>query len=256
MKRIALPLFFLAALVLPAVSFAQTSTAHTTTARSAAHRTDPALYHPSMLNVKGPDTYEAKFITTKGDFVIQVTRAWSPLGADRFYNLVRHHFFDDASFFRVVSGFIIQFGLSPTPSVNKALDNATIKDDPVTQSNRTGTITFATSGPNTRSTQVFINLGDNSSLDSQGFAPFGQVTSGMDVVQALYSGYGDLPEMGGRGPSEATISAQGKPYLDKNFPKLDSIISATIISPAPSAPAHPTTHKSTSGAASASSPRQ
>lgn len=254
MNRTALPLLFLAAaLIFPASSFAQTSTAHTTAHPSTAHRTDPALYHPSMLNVKGPETYEAKFTTTKGDFVIQVTRAWSPLGADRFYNLVRHHYFDGASFFRVVSGFIVQFGLSPTPSVNKALENATIKDDPVTQSNRAGTITFAISGPNTRTTQVFINLGNNASLDSQGFAPFGQVTSGMDIVQALYAGYGDLPEMGGQGPSEAAISAQGKPYLDKNFPKLDSIITATIISPAPSAPAHPAAHRSANGTASSSS---
>jgi peptidyl-prolyl cis-trans isomerase A (cyclophilin A) len=253
MKRTALPLFFLAALILPGGSFAQTSPAHTPTQHSTAHRTDPALYHPSMLNGKAPDVYEAKFTTTKGDFVIQVTRAWAPLGADRFYNLVRHHYFSDASFFRVVPGFIVQFGLSPTPSVNKALENANIKDDPVSQSNRAGTITFAISGPNTRTTQVFINLGNNASLDSQGFAPFGQVTSGLDVVQALYGGYGDLPEMGGQGPSEAAIAAHGKPYLDKNFPKLDSIISATIISPAPSAPAHPAAHKSSTGAAASSS---
>lgn len=256
MNRTASLSLFIAALIVPAASFAQTSAAKPATHPSTAHRVDPALYHPSMLNAKAPDTYQVKFTTTKGDFVLQVNRAWAPLGADRFYNLVRHHYFDQASFFRVVSGFIVQFGLNSTPSVNKALENATIKDDPVTQSNKPGTITFAISGPNTRTTQVFINLGNNASLDSQGFAPFGQVTSGMDVVEALYAGYGDLPEMGGQGPSEGSIAAQGKPYLDKGFPKLDSIITATIISPAPATQAHTAPHKSTTGAASSSPQNQ
>jgi len=185
---------------------------------------DSALLHPASLNAKAPDTYEVKFTTTKGDFVVQVTRAWAPRGADRFYNLVQHGFFTDAAFFRIVPGFIVQFGLSADPAVNKVWRSANIKDDPVTQSNRPGTLTFATAGPNTRTTQLFINYGNNASLDSQGFAPFGKVTSGMDVVQKLYSGYGERPDQG-------AITMQGKPYIDKNYPKLDSIKSATVVSP-------------------------
>jgi peptidyl-prolyl cis-trans isomerase A (cyclophilin A) len=186
--------------------------------------TDPALMHPATLNAKAPESYQVKFATTKGDFVIQITRAWAPLGADRFYNLVKHGFFTDAAFFRVVPGFIIQFGLSADPAVNKVWQNANIKDDRVTQSNKPGYLTFATAGPNTRTTQLFINFGNNTFLDSQGFAPFGQVTSGMDVVQKLYSGYGEKPDQG-------SITAQGKAYLDKNFPNIDSIKSATIMAP-------------------------
>jgi len=201
--------------------------------RTKSMTTDPALMTPAALHAKAPDVYEVKFTTTKGDFVVQVTRAWAPIGADRFYNLVKHGFFTDAAFFRVVSGFIIQFGLSANPSVNKVWQNANIKDDPVTQSNKPGYLTFATAGPNTRTTQLFINFGNNTFLDNQGFAPFGQVTSGMDVVQQLYSGYGESPDQG-------AIQSQGKAYLDQNFPKLDVIKTATVISPVG---AEHTTHK-------------
>jgi peptidyl-prolyl cis-trans isomerase A (cyclophilin A) len=194
--------------------------------RPATTGTDPALLHPATLTAKAPDVYEVTFKTTAGDFVVTVTRAWAPLGADRFYNLVKHRFFTDAAFFRVVPGFIIQFGLSANAAVNKVWDKASIKDDPVAQSNHTGYLTFATAGPNTRTTQLFINLAENAPLDGQGFASFGQVTSGMDVVQKIYAGYGESPD-------QAQITAQGKPYLDKNFPKLDHIISATVTSPAP-----------------------
>jgi len=203
--------------------------------------TDPALLHPATLTAKAPDVYEVTFKTTAGDFVVTVTRAWAPLGADRFYNLVRHGFFTDAAFFRVVPGFIVQFGLSANPAVNKVWDKASIKDDPVTQSNHTAYLTFATAGANTRTTQLFINLGENGSLDSQGFAAFGQVTTGMDVVQKIYSGYGESPD-------QALITSQGKAYLDKSFPKLDHIISATVTSPAP--PVHTTpAHKAAPAAA-------
>jgi cyclophilin family peptidyl-prolyl cis-trans isomerase len=203
--------------------------------------TDPALLHPATLTAKAPDVYEVTFKTTAGDFVVTVTRAWAPLGADRFYNLVRHRFFTDAAFFRVVPGFIVQFGLSANPAVNKVWDKASIKDDPVTQSNHTAYLTFATAGPNTRTTQLFINLGENGSLDGQGFAAFGQVTNGMDVVQKIYSGYGESPD-------QAQITSQGKTYLDKSFPKLDHIISATVTSPAP--PVHTTpAHKAAPAAA-------
>lgn len=194
----------------------------------------PALLNPSALTAKAPDVYEVKFTTTKGEFVVQVTRAWAPLGADRFYNLAANKFFDGASFFRVLPGFVVQFGLSADPQISRVWRDATIKDDPVKQSNRPGYITFATAGPNTRTTQVFINLGNNAQLDSMGFAPFGAVTQGIEVVKQLYSGYGEGAPSG-RGPDQGAVSSQGKAYLDKNFPKLDSIVTATIISPAPQA---------------------
>jgi peptidyl-prolyl cis-trans isomerase A (cyclophilin A) len=187
--------------------------------------TDPALLQPATLKAKAPDVFQVKFATTKGDFVVQVTRAWAPLGADRFYNLVQHGFYNDACFFRIVPNFVVQFGLSGDPAVNKVWQNANIKDDPVTQSNRPGYLVFATAGPNTRTTQLFINLGNNAGLDGQGFAPFGVVTSGMDVVQKLYSGYGERPD-------QHAITTQGKAYIEKNFPNIDSIETATVISPA------------------------
>jgi peptidyl-prolyl cis-trans isomerase A (cyclophilin A) len=193
--------------------------------------TDPALLHPATLKAKAPDVYEVKFTTTKGDFTVQVNRAWAPLGADRFYNLVKHGFFTGAPFFRVVPGFIIQFGLTPDPAVNRAWQNASIKDDPVTQSNKPGYLVFATAGPNTRTTQLFINFGNNTFLDGQGFAPFGQVTDGMDVVKNLYSGYGERPDQG-------AITSQGKAYIEKNFPNIDSIKSATVLPAAGGSASH------------------
>jgi peptidyl-prolyl cis-trans isomerase A (cyclophilin A) len=185
------------------------------------------LHQPENAKEQAPAEYDVKFVTTKGDFTVRVTRAWAPLGADRFYNLVKHGFYADAHFFRVLPGFVVQFGLSADPQVSRVWRSANIKDDPVTQSNEPGTVTFATAGPHTRTTQVFINLGNNGQLDSMGFAPFGQVTEGMDVVKKLHGGYGEgAPQ--GRGPDQGTISSQGKAYLDKNFPNLDSIKSATI----------------------------
>lgn len=197
--------------------------------------TDPALLKPATLKAQAPAEYDVKFVTTKGDFVVHVTRAWAPNGADRFYNLVKHHFYDGATFFRYVDGFVVQFGLTGSPAVNKAWTDANIKDDPVKSSNKPGFITFAMAGPNTRTTQVFINLGDNSRLDGMGFAPFGEVTSGMDVVKTFYSGYADAPTS-----HQGEITNEGKAYLDKNFPKLDSIKTATIVAPAGAAatPAH------------------
>ncbi|MGO9591972.1 MAG: peptidylprolyl isomerase [Candidatus Acidiferrales bacterium] len=193
--------------------------------------TDPALLQPATLKAKAPDVYDVKFTTTKGDFVVEVNRAWAPIGADRFYNLVKHGFFTGAPFFRVVSGFMIQFGLTPDPAVNRAWQSANIKDDPVTQSNKPGYLTFATAGPNPRTTQLFINFGNNTFLDNQGFAPFGQVTSGMDVVKNLYSGYGEQPNQG-------AITSQGKAYIEKNFPKIDSIVSATVVPAAAASESH------------------
>jgi len=186
---------------------------------------NPALLQPVSLTETCPEKVQVKFATTKGDFVVEVNRGWSPLGADRFYNLVKNGFFTDAAFFRNVPGFIVQFGLSGDPAVNKVWRNANIKDDKVTQSNAPGTITFATAGPNTRTTQLFINFGNNTFLDGQGFSPFGKVVSGMDVVQKLHSGYGERPDQG-------AITMQGKVYLEKNFPDIDYIKSATIVPPA------------------------
>jgi peptidyl-prolyl cis-trans isomerase A (cyclophilin A) len=185
------------------------------------------LRNPAALNEQAPATYKAKFETTKGDFVIEVTRAWAPLGADRFYNLVKNGFYDDVRFFRVLSGFMAQFGINGNPAVMSAWRNAPIKDDPVKQSNKRGYVTFATAGPNTRTTQVFINFGDNSGLDGQGFTPFGRVISGMDVVDKLYAGYGEGAPRG-NGPDQGQIQSQGNRYLERDFPKLDYIKKATI----------------------------
>lgn len=192
---------------------------------------DPALLNPAALHLKAPDEFQVKFTTTKGDFVVKVTRGWAPLGVDRFYTLVKHHYFDNASFFRVVPNFVVQFGMSAFPPVTKAWSKVPIKDDAVKTHNKVGTITFATSGTNTRTTQLFINLRDNTdSLDNQGFAPFGEVVEGMDVVTRLYSGYGDGPPYGA-GPDQGQIQEQGKVYLDKNFPQLDSVKTAVVVAP-------------------------
>jgi peptidyl-prolyl cis-trans isomerase A (cyclophilin A) len=201
---------------------------------------DHALLNPALLHLRAPAEYDVKMTTTKGVIVIHVTRAWAPRGADRFYNLVAHHYLDGASFFRAISGFMVQFGLSAYPPVNRAWQNANIPDDPVMQHNLRGYITFATAGPNTRTTQLFINLADNSRLDDQGFAPFGQVTQGMDVVDQLYTGYGEGAP-GGQGPSQDDVAMQGHTYLEKNFPKLDLIKMAVIVAPMhpAAAPAHP-----------------
>jgi len=183
------------------------------------------LLAPAKLKEKAPETYRVKFDTTRGEFTITVTRAWAPLGADRFYNLVKHHFYDQAAFFRVVPNFVAQFGISANPSVSSAWKHTEIKDDPVTQSNKRGTITFATAGPNTRTTQLFISLKDNSRLDSMGFSPFGVVDgNGMNVVEMMYEGYGDSA-----GPDQDQLQKQGDPYLKKGWPKLDYIKSATLV---------------------------
>jgi peptidyl-prolyl cis-trans isomerase A (cyclophilin A) len=185
------------------------------------------LLQPGTMKEQAPAEYDVSMSTTKGDIMIHVTRAWAPLGADRFYNLVKNGFYTDASFFRVLPGFVVQFGLSADPKVSGVWRSANFKDDPVTQSNKSGSVTFATAGKDTRTTQVFINLGNNANLDSMGFAPFGQVTEGMDVVKKLHSGYGEGAPSG-RGPDQGAISSQGKAYLDKSFPNLDSIKTATV----------------------------
>jgi peptidyl-prolyl cis-trans isomerase A (cyclophilin A) len=208
----------------PKASAAPKTGAGAKTGAAAARPYDRVLLRPALLKDKAPETYQVKFSTTRGDFTLTVTRAWAPIGADRFYNLVKHHFYDNATVFRVVPGFVAQFGLSAYPPVSAAWKNANLKDDPVTQSNKKGYITFATAGPNTRTTQVFINLVDNERLDKMGFAPFGQVTAGMHAIDLFYDQYGDAS-----GPDQDQIEKQGKPYLDKGWPKLDIINSATLI---------------------------
>lgn len=202
-----------------------TATHHATHATRAVRR---SLMNPASLNQRAPDIYKAKFTTTKGDFVLEVTRAWAPLGADRFYNLVKNGFYNNVEIFRVVPGFVVQFGISGDPKIAATWTHAILADDSVTQSNKQGTITYATAGPNTRTTQVFINLGDNSRLDGQGFAPFGTVVEGMDVIEKFDGEYADQPT-----GMQDQIESQGNPFLKTNFPNLDLIKSAMIVAPAP-----------------------
>lgn len=186
-----------------------------------------ALSNPAALAEQAPATYKARFETTKGTFVIEVHRAWAPRGADRFYNLVKNGFYDDVRFFRVLDGFMAQFGINGDPALMAKWRGARITDDPVKQSNRRGMISFATAGPNTRTTQVFINFGDNSNLDGMGFAPFGRVVSGMKVVDSLYADYGEgAPN--GRGPDQGRMQMEGNAYLKQNFGRLDYVKKATI----------------------------
>src|SRR5262249_26116109 len=185
------------------------------------------LGNPAALKEQAPPLYKVRFDTSKGPFVVEVHRDWAPNGADRFYNLVKNGFYDDARFFRVISGFMVQFGINGDPGVSAPWRNATIKDDPVRQSNKRGFVTFATAGPDSRTSQVFINFADNSRLDGQGFAPFGQVTSGMNIVDALHSGYGEGAPSG-RGPEQGRIQREGNAYLKKDFPNLDYVKKATI----------------------------
>jgi peptidyl-prolyl cis-trans isomerase A (cyclophilin A) len=176
---------------------------------------------PKPAPSQAPATFKVRFDTSKGPFEIEVHREWAPLGADHFYALVKSGYFDGARFFRVVPNFVVQFGLAADPANTRKWDTP-ITDDPVSQTNRLGSIVYATAGPNTRTTQLFINLHSNQSLDSQGFAPFGMVLgNGMSVVQQIYSGYGQQPDQG-------AITSQGNGYLNTSFPKLDYIKKATI----------------------------
>lgn len=200
--------------------------------KSAAASPDRTLLRPAMLKEKAPETFQVKFETTRGDFTMDVTRAWAPIGVDRFYNLVKHHYYDNMVVFRAVPGFVVQFGISSYPAVNAAWRSADIQDDPVTQSNKRGYVTYAKSSePNSRSTQIFISFKDNSFLDSQGFAPFATVdAAGMKVVEMLYDQYGDQPT-----GEQDQISRLGKAYLDSKYPKLDVIKHATIVGAAAAA---------------------
>jgi len=186
-----------------------------------------ALKNPAALKETAPATFKANFDTSVGPFVVEVHRDWAPQGADRFYNLVKSGFFDGTRFFRVISGFMVQFGIHGDPGISAAWRSARIPDDPVKQSNKRGYITFAHAGPGTRTTQVFINFADNGSLDNQGFPPFGQVTTGMNIVDKINSEYGEGAPRG-RGPDQGRLQNEGNAYLMKDFPKLDYIKKATI----------------------------
>jgi peptidyl-prolyl cis-trans isomerase A (cyclophilin A) len=183
----------------------------------------------SKQPARAPDNFEVRFETSKGPFTIKVDRASAPRGADRFYELLQDKFFDEARFFRVVKGFVVQFGIHKDPDVHARWNKLQLVDDPVKQSNKRGYVSYATSGPNTRTTQVFINLADNSRLDARGFAPFGRVTEGMDVVDKLYAGYGDGPPRGYYGPDQTKIEAEGNAYLERSFPRLDYIKTARVV---------------------------
>jgi peptidyl-prolyl cis-trans isomerase A (cyclophilin A) len=189
----------------------------------------PSLDKPESLNEKAPDVYQARFATSKGDFVIEVRRDWAPNGADRFYNLVKNGYYNETRFFRVVRGFMAQIGIHGKPELNTIWRDQRIADDSVKKSNLRGFVSFATAGPNTRTTQFFINFVDgNNRLDGMGFAPFGQVSSGMDVVDTLYAEYGEgAPQ--GRGPNQGRIQSEGNAYLLRDFPQLDYVKEATIL---------------------------
>ncbi len=186
------------------------------------------LLHPRRLTARAPADFRVRFTTTNGVFVVEVHRAWAPRGADRFYNLVKHGFYDGNRIYRVIPGYMAQWGVSPYPPISAAWKDAAIVDDPVTHSNKRGRIAFAQSGPQSRTTEVFVDLRDNPDLDAHGFAPFGEVVEGMDVVEGFYGAYGDGPPRG-TGPYQAAAEAAGEAYFAKDFPKLDRITRATIV---------------------------
>jgi len=195
---------------------------------SVSEPSNPALLIPSLAHEQAPASFRVDFATTKGSFVIAVEREWAPNGADRFFNLANIGYLQDNAFFRAIEGFVVQFGISGNPEINREWANARIKDDPVKSSNQRGYVTFAMAGPNSRTTQLFINLRDNSDLDSQGFAPIGRVIEGMSVIDSLYMGYGEMAPRG-KGPHPRLLNTQGNNYLRRQFPELDYIKSANIL---------------------------
>jgi len=192
---------------------------------------------PPAATSEAPATFRVRFETSKGTFTLEAHRAWAPRGVDRLYNLVQSGFFDNTRFFRTVTGFMVQFGVHGDPAVNAAWENLAIPDDSVAESNTRGRMSFAMAGPGTRTTQVFINLVDNRSLDGMGFAPVGEVIDGMAVVDSLYAGYGDGPPAG-FGPDQMRLMREGNAYLEREFPKLDFIRTARLVTDgSPTAPA-------------------
>ncbi|MCH9688053.1 MAG: peptidylprolyl isomerase [Deltaproteobacteria bacterium] len=189
----------------------------------------PALLDPASATEQAPEQFRVKMVTTKGDVVIEVHRAWAPKGADRFYNMVKRGFFDDVAFFRAIEGFMVQFGMHGDPAVQKAWNRFPIEDDPVVESNARGKVTFAKkNSPNSRTTQVFVNYRDNANLDAMGFAPFGEVIEGMDVLDQLHKGYGEGGPRG-KGPAQPEIERNGNRYLRESFPLLDYAKKTTLV---------------------------
>jgi peptidyl-prolyl cis-trans isomerase A (cyclophilin A) len=182
------------------------------------------------MNQLAPEHFKVLFETTRGDFVVEVQREWAPLGAHRFYNLVRHGYYDGTYIFRVVPGFMAQFGIHGEPEISAAWNGATFPDERVAGSNGRGWMSFATSGPDTRTMQLFVNLVDNPFLDARGFSPFAWVVGGMDVVDRLYGGYGEATPRG-RGPVQSRIFSEGNAYLEREFPQLDQVVRARIVTP-------------------------
>jgi peptidyl-prolyl cis-trans isomerase A (cyclophilin A) len=195
---------------------------------SAATVESPLLRPKSdIMSQPAPATFRVTFQTSRGDFVVEAYREWAPRGVNRFYNLVKHGFYDGTCFFRVVSGFMVQFGIHGDPKISSVWRQEQIQDDPVKRSNTRGFLSYAMAGPNTRTTQLFINYGDNSRLDQMGFAPLARIVEGMEVVDTLYAGYGEGGPRG-KGPDQGRIQTEGNDYLSKNFPQLDCIKRATI----------------------------
>lgn len=188
-----------------------------------------SLMNPAAFKDEAPATYNVKFDTSAGVFVVKITRDWAPRAADRFYSLVKNGFYDGIRFHRAVPNFMTQFGVHGNPTVANIWSRASFTPDPVKHGNKRMTLTFAMGGkPSTATTQVFINVRDNSNLDGQGFAAFGEVVEGQDVAGKLFNGYGDAPSRGGNGPDNARMAKEGNAYLEKEFPKLDYIKAATI----------------------------
>jgi peptidyl-prolyl cis-trans isomerase A (cyclophilin A) len=193
-------------------------------------RPSPLLQPDAAPVARAPEVFRVRFETTRGPFVVEARRAWAPIGVDRFYQLARLGYYDGVRFFRVVDGFMVQFGIHGDPRVSALWRNRRIPDDSVTQSNRRGLVTFATSGPNSRTTQLFINYVDNARLDAQGFAPIGEVVEGMDVVDNFWRSYGEGAPRG-KGPVQGRIVAEGEPYLAREFPRLERVVTARIEGP-------------------------
>jgi peptidyl-prolyl cis-trans isomerase A (cyclophilin A) len=195
---------------------------------SSPNETEKQAETPPAKAEQTPDVFSVLLDTSKGPVVVEVHHAWAPAGADHFYSLVKTGYYDGNRFFRVVRNFVVQFGISGDPRLNRLWSNAYLPDDPVKQSNVKGTVTYAAAGPNGRSTQLFINMVNNKSLDKQGFAPIGKVVSGMETVERLYSSYGEMPSRGGQGPDPSKIEQLGDDYLANQFPRLDYIQKASV----------------------------
>jgi peptidyl-prolyl cis-trans isomerase A (cyclophilin A) len=193
----------------------------------------PSELDPSLATAQAPEVFLADFTTTQGDFVVEAHRSWAPHGVDRFYNLVKLGFYDDTRFFRAIPDFMVQFGIPGDPAVAAKWRDATIADDPVTQSNLRGFLSFAQTGrPNSRTTQIFVCFANHPQLDASGFAPFAKVVRGMDVLDSLYKGYGEGAPSG-QGPDQGRVQSEGNAYLDRDFPRLDRILKTQIVPPGP-----------------------